>query len=190
MVACGHLKIALPWASSSKGVVEIAAQDIQVVVRRCDYLHEITAERLRDIKEERVRNRMAAILQQVFEGAGAARPASQANTPSAAAAAKAGKDKARGRVLLRKLLGRIQPKVNISNLHLRYEELTDSRAPCAMGCAWWNASKTYFQSACPPASLLALHRPAIDSRLYAGRSGRERRGVEAGCWVSQAERHW
>ena len=136
MVHVQHLKISLPWNDWANGFVEVSVSDISVVAVPCDYTT-VSAEHLRDIKEERVRKRMRDLLLEALGGGGSGEPAD--SQPSAASSAGAPpppkpssqkKDRA-----LRMVLGRLRPRIQITNVHVRFEELdpTDEAAACAVG---------------------------------------------------------
>ena len=140
MVHCGHLQVVLPWKDWPRGLIEISIKDVNILCRPCDY-STVMSEKLKKIKEERVRNIMKNLLLEAYEGLTAESKddsAKQSQPPKGAAARKAMRDQNRLRWVLRKLLSTLTPKVSIENVHVRFEDLGHDdepqlRSPCAVG---------------------------------------------------------
>lgn len=121
-VHCRSVDVVIPLSQWRTRHLEVNIEGLSVVARRCDY-STVSCEQLRELKEERIQKAMRALL--LERVLGASEPTAEESAPRKQSLAD---------VVLRKVLGRIRPKVSISRVHLRYEGLhTEALAPCAVG---------------------------------------------------------
>ena len=120
-----------------QGSIEIVVEDASILCRRTD-IEGNSAEKVQSIKEWHIRSWMRKLLlETVAEQPGDETPSS--GQPSAAAQRKQLKERSRQQWWLRSLLSRLQPRVLVKNIHVRYEELGHhgrtcrSPVPCAVG---------------------------------------------------------
>ena len=108
-----------------------------VVVQRCDYTT-VSTERLRTLKEERIKLRMREMLYEAMGQKPGQKPAGTSGAPNGSAGASVPPRKpGLLDVLTRKVLSKLRPTVSISNVHVRFEELpghAGCAAPCVAGC--------------------------------------------------------
>ena len=78
LIHCKRLKLEIPWSllSFSNDVLELTIEEVTVVLGQQDP-RQVSAEELRELKEARVREAMAQLLESVLMPAGAARESSK-----------------------------------------------------------------------------------------------------------------
>lgn len=133
-----RLAINIPWGNFSKGFVDIELDGLSVNLY-CRPLSEATSEILRQRKEACVAGMMeqlvTALTSMSSKGKRKSKGAKQTEEPAPAAEAGGGgalKSLITG--VLRKVLESFRPVLRITNVHIRYEDLsTETSSPMAMG---------------------------------------------------------
>ena len=130
LIHCKRLKLEIPWSllSFSNDVLELTIEEVTVVLAQQDP-RQVSAEELRELKEARVREAMAQLLESVLLPAGAARESSKEKD--------GGEPSGYLLAIIRKVLRRCRPKIRIERVHVRYEHRGTEGAvsPFSLGVA-------------------------------------------------------
>ena len=126
MVYCRSLSVLLPWAKKDgvkDGLFEVSVEDCSIVLRRCNFA-DVSAEHLREIKEERIRAQMKGLLD---EAAGGEAAAEEKSDDTDKIEKKQGRKERLMWLAVKKVLSRFHPKINLVRGPMRAATLS---MPC------------------------------------------------------------